>query len=204
MRSLIASRVRVTISCPALRRPGRPFFRKLARSFRLPFPCPTVSDSSPPAARPAPDFAAMVAAYDHMNHYGRANGMALTVPEPGQAEYRMTIREEHLSSPNTCHGGVLAGLMDAALGAAALSLAFTAREFVSTVEFKMNYLHAVHLHEVLVARGVVDHSGKTLMVSSCVIYRVVADQPEVAVARGLGTFNRYPANKRDFAQLVLA
>ncbi len=145
----------------------------------------------------------MVAAYDQMNHYSRTNGMAFNVPAPGQAEYRMTIREEHLSSPNTCHGGVLAGLMDAALGAAALSLAFNNLEFVSTVEFKMNYLHAVHLHDVLLAKGVVDHTGNTLIVSSCVIYREVAGQEDVAVARGLGTFNRYPANKRDFAKLML-
>ncbi|WP_226163085.1 PaaI family thioesterase [Hymenobacter terricola] len=158
---------------------------------------------TPAAARALPDLATMVAAYNHMNHYGRANGMALTVPTPGQAEYRMTVRDEHLSSPNTCHGGVLAGLMDAALGAAALSLAFTSLEFVSTVEFKMNYLHAVQLHDVLVAKGVVDHAGNTLVVSSCVIYRVVAGKEDVAVARGLGTFNRYPANKRDFAQLVM-
>ena len=145
----------------------------------------------------------MVAAYDHMNHYGRTNGMALTVPAAGLAEYRMTVRDEHLSSPNTCHGGVLAGLMDAALGAAALSLAFTSLEFVSTVEFKMNYLHAVHLHDVLVAKGVVDHAGNKLVVSSCVIYRVAEGKEDVAVARGLGTFNRYPANKRDFAKLVM-
>lgn len=146
----------------------------------------------------------MVAAYDRMNHYGRANGMVLTVPTPGQAEYRMTIRDEHLSSPNTCHGGVLAGLMDAALGAAALSLAFTKLEFVSTVEFKMNYLHAVLLGDALVARGMVDHAGNSLVVSSCVIYRVAEGQADVAVARGLGTFNRYPASKRDFAGLVVA
>ena len=162
-------------------------------------PCP-VSDS---AARPAPDLAALVAAYNQMNHYGRANGMALAVPAPGHAEYRMTVGADHLSSPNTCHGGVLAGLMDAALGAAALTLAFTAREFVSTVEFKMNFLHAVHLHDALVARAAVDHTGKTLLVSSCVIYRVAEGRPEVAVARGLGTFNRYPAGKRAFAQLLL-
>ena len=152
---------------------------------------------------PVPELAAMVAAYNQMNHYGRANGMALTVPAPGQAEYRMRVRDEHLSSPNTCHGGVLAGLMDAALGAAALSLAFTKLEFVSTVEFKMNYLHAVHLHDELVATGVVDHAGNSLVVSSCVIYRVKEGQADVAVARGLGTFNRYPANKRDFAKLVM-
>ena len=150
-----------------------------------------------------PDLGTMVAAYNQMNHYGRANGMVLTVSAPGQIEYRMRIRDEHLSSPNTCHGGVLAGLMDAALGAAALSLAFTKLEFVSTVEFKMNYLHAVHLHDELVARGTVDHSGNSLVVSSCVVYRVKEGHDDVAVARGLGTFNRYPASKRDFAQLVM-
>lgn len=150
-----------------------------------------------------PDLATMVAAYNQMNHFGRTNGMVLTVSTPGQVEYRMTIRDEHLSSPNTCHGGVLAGLMDAALGAAALSLAFTKLEFVSTVEFKMNYLHAVHLHDVLVARGIVDHAGNSLVVSSCVIYRMKDSHDDVAVARGLGTFNRYPASKRDFAQLVM-
>ena len=39
------------------------------------------------------------------------------------------------------------------LGAAALSLAFTAGELVSTVEFKINYLHPVRLHDQLVAHG---------------------------------------------------
>jgi uncharacterized protein (TIGR00369 family) len=158
---------------------------------------------SAPAQPAAPTIESMVAVYNQINHYGRANGMALTVPVPGEADYRMVVRAEHLSSPNTCHGGVLAGLMDAALGASALTLAFTTQEFVSTVEFKMNFLHAVHLHDELLARGRVDHVGSTLIVSSCVIYRVVPGQEDVAVARGLGTFNRYPATKRDFAQLVL-
>jgi uncharacterized protein (TIGR00369 family) len=150
-----------------------------------------------------PDLATMVAAYNHMNHYGRTNGMELTVLAPGQIEYRMRIRDEHLSSPNTCHGGVLAGLMDSALGAAALSLAFTKMELVSTVEFKMNYLHSVHLDDELVAHGTVDHGGNSLVVSSCVVYRVKEGHNDVAVARGLGTFNRYPASKRDFAQLLM-
>ena len=146
-----------------------------------------------------PDFATMVAFYNQINRYGQANGMVLTVPDAGRADYRMTVQLEHLSSPNTCHGGVLAGLMDAALGAAALTLAFTTGELVSTVEFKMNYLHPVHLHDELLAEGRVEHTGNKLIVSSCVVYRVAADQENVAVARGLGTFNRYPADKRDFS-----
>ena len=146
-----------------------------------------------------PDLATMVAFYNRINAYGQANGMALTVPAPGQADYRMRVCAEHLSSPNTCHGGVLAGLMDAALGAAALSLAFTTGELVSTVEFKMNYLHPVQLHDELRAEGRVEHTGNTLIVSSCIIYRVANNQDCLAVARGLGTFNRYPADKRGFS-----
>lgn len=146
----------------------------------------------------AVDWPALVAMYNQINRYGQANGMTLTVPAPGQAEYRMAIRDEHLSSPGTAHGGVVAGLMDAVLGAAALTLAFTAGEFVSTVEFKINYLHPVRLGDELRATAQVEHAGSTLVVSNGVVYRLAPDGAEVAVARGLGTFNRYPATKRDF------
>ncbi|UOQ78671.1 PaaI family thioesterase [Hymenobacter sp. 5516J-16] len=145
--------------------------------------------------KPTPDPAALLAIYNQINHYGRANGMELMVQEPGNVRYTMTIRDEHLSSPGTCHGGVLAGLMDATLGAAALSLAFTTAELVSTVEFKINYLHPVHLHDQLLAHGLVEHHGKTLVVSSAFISCPARNN--LVVARGMGTFNRYPASKRD-------
>ena len=124
--------------------------------------------------------------------------MTLSVPAPGQAEYRMVIRPEHLSSPGVAHGGVLAGLMDAVLGAAALTLAFTTGELVSTVEFKLNFLHPVRLGDELRATAQVDHAGKSLVVCSGTIYRQAAGAPsgETAVAQGMGTFNRYPAAKR--------
>jgi uncharacterized protein (TIGR00369 family) len=152
---------------------------------------------------PAPDWSRLVAAYNLINQYGQANGMVLTVPAPGQAEYRMAIREDHLSSPGTAHGGVVAGLMDSALGAAALTLAFTTAEFVSTVEFKLNYLYPVRLHDQLVARARVEHTGNKLIVSSCTVFRIDTDGKETAVAQGLGTFNRYPADKRDFGNLLM-
>ncbi len=145
---------------------------------------------------PLPDLAAMVAVYNQINHYGRANGMALDVLGPGQADYRMRVRPEHLSSPNTCHGGVLAGLMDAVLGAAALTLAFTGGDLVATVEFKINYLRPVLLGEELHAVARVEHAGKSTVVVSGTIYRANAE-PAQAVAQGLGTFNRYPVAKRE-------
>ena len=147
--------------------------------------------SSPPPA----DWTALVAHYNRINHYGQANGMTLHVPAPGQAEYRMLIQDAHLSSPGTAHGGVLAGLLDAVLGAAALTEAFTAGELVSTVEFKINYLRPVHLGDELRAVAQVTHTGKSIMVVSGTIYRQGEDGAQ-AVAQGLGTFNRYPASKR--------
>ncbi|MET4105562.1 PaaI family thioesterase [Hymenobacter sp. UYP22] len=148
------------------------------------------------------DAATLIAVYNRINHYGQANGMELVLNQPGDVRYTMTIRNEHLSSPGTCHGGVLAGLMDSALGAAALSLAFTAGELVSTVEFKINYLHPVRLNDQLVAHGVVEHSGKTLVVSSATI--TCPTRNNLVVARGMGTFNRYPATKRDFHDLLVS
>jgi uncharacterized protein (TIGR00369 family) len=146
---------------------------------------------------PPTDWLALVAHYNRINLYGQANGMTLTVPTPGQAEYRMLIQEAHLSSPGTAHGGVLAGLMDAALGAAALTLAFTGGDVVSTVEFKINYLRPVHLGDELRAVAKVEHSGKSIIVVSGTIYRQATDAAaEPAVAQGLGTFNRYPATKK--------
>jgi len=147
------------------------------------------------------DWPALVAHYNRINLYGQANGMALTVPTPGQAEYRMTIQEAHLSSPGTAHGGVLAGLMDAVLGAAALTQAFTAGDLVSTVEFKINYLRPVHLGDGLRAEARVEHTGKSIVVVSGTIYKPAPEPggPELAVAQGLGTFNRYPASKRNLA-----
>ncbi len=144
-----------------------------------------------------PDWPTLVAHYNRINRYGQANGMTLTVPAPGQAEYRMVITEAHLSSPGTAHGGVLAGLMDAVLGAAALTQAFTAGELVSTVEFKINYLRPVHLGDELRAVAQVAHAGKSIVVVSGTIYRLGdAATEDPAVAQGLGTFNRYPAAKK--------
>ncbi|MGI4870569.1 MAG: PaaI family thioesterase [Janthinobacterium lividum] len=150
---------------------------------------------------PLPDWPDLIAFYNQINQYGQANGMTLSVPAPGQATYQMHIRPEHLSSPGTAHGGVVAGLMDAVLGAAALSLAFTTGELVSTVEFKINYFHPVHLGDELQATAKVEHQGSSLLVSTGTIYRVAGGEL-LAVAHGVGTFNRYPATKRQLLPQV--
>lgn len=137
--------------------------------------------------------------YKQMNLFSQENGMVLTVKKPGESHYKMTILSKHLSSPNTCHGGVIAGFMDAIIGAAALSLAFTQNNLVSTVEFKINYFKPVHLGHVLRGEGKVDFEGKSIISSSGEIFNETTGE---LVAKAMGTFNIYPLSKRkDFSDM---
>lgn len=135
--------------------------------------------------------------YKQMNLFAKDNGMELTVKIPGESHYKMIVKDKHLSSPNTCHGGVIAGFMDAVIGAAALSLAFTDNDLVSTVEFKINYFKPAHLGDVLVGKGKVDFSGKSIITSSGEIFDETTGE---MVAKAMGTFNRYPLKKKDFSK----
>lgn len=135
----------------------------------------------------------MINHYNRINKYGEDNEMHLEILEPGHIIYKMNIVEKHLSSPNTCHGGVIAGLMDSVIGTAALSAAFVDNNLVSTVEFKINYLKPVNLGDVLIGEGKIDFKGKSTIVSSGKIYK--QHNNDVA-AIAIGTFNVYPLSKR--------
>ncbi len=135
----------------------------------------------------------MIQHYNHINKYGADNNMKLEILEPGHAIYTMTIEDKHLSSPNTCHGGVIAGLMDSVIGTAALSKAFEENNLTSTIEFKINYLQPVNLGDVLIGEGKIDFKGKSTIVSSG---KIVKQGNGAVVAIAIGTFNVYPLAKR--------
>jgi uncharacterized protein (TIGR00369 family) len=135
----------------------------------------------------------MISHYNHINKYGADNEMELEIIEPGHIIYTMKVLDKHLSSPNTCHGGVIAGLMDSVIGAAALSKAFEDNNLVSTVEFKINYLQPVKLGDVLIGEGKIDFIGKSIIVSSGKIQK---QDSNVVAAIAIGTFNVYPLSKR--------
>ncbi|MBU1172726.1 MAG: PaaI family thioesterase [Proteobacteria bacterium] len=120
-------------------------------------------------------------------------GMTLKVNDAGDATYTLTIGPNHLTALDSAHGGVAAGMMDAALGVAALSYAISQGNFCATVEFKMNYLKQVKPGDILVAHGKVKHTGNRLIVSECDIREQKSGD---LVASGLGTFTQYPMEKR--------
>jgi uncharacterized protein (TIGR00369 family) len=118
--------------------------------------------------------------------------MELTVVEPGHILYKMTVEKRHLATPTTIHGGMLAAMMDAVLGVAALSASATDENLVSTVEFKINYLSPALLGDVLIGEGKVDRKGNRIIITSG---QIVAQNRKEVVAKGMGTFNAYPKEK---------
>lgn len=130
--------------------------------------------------------------YNKVNHFGRTLDMELHFIQPGEIEYFMPISEKHLSNPSAVHGGAVAAMMDAVLGVAALSLAVEEQQLVSTVEFKINYFRPVLPGDELVGHGSIDFAGSRLIGTSGTIKSKKTGQ---LLAKGLGTFNRYPAEK---------
>ncbi len=139
--------------------------------------------------------------YKQIVQFDKHMGMELTVEAPGRVSYTLEVQSQHLTAPQSAHGGVAAAMMDATLGVAALSLAVTKGNLCATVEFKINYIKQAVPGGVLVSNGRVKHVGKRLIVSEGDI--IEKDSGEL-IATGLGTFTQYEAEKRnDVTQVVL-
>jgi uncharacterized protein (TIGR00369 family) len=134
----------------------------------------------------------LIELYKAHNKFGKANGMHLEINSPGNIRYTMKILPEHLATPIAAHGGIVAAMMDAVLGVTALSLTASQKNVVSTVEFKINYFNPALLDDELEAIGVVENQGKRIIVTSAQIKSLTHNR---IVAKGIGTFNAYPAEK---------
>lgn len=134
----------------------------------------------------------LIKIYQQTNQFGKYAGMELTKFESEGIAYRLEVKPEHLATPTTAHGGVIAGFMDGVLGLAALYVSSERAELVSTVEFKINFLTPVRLGNVLIGEGKVISAGKRIIVTDGLIYKEGSHE-KVAIATG--TFNAYPYQK---------
>ncbi len=130
--------------------------------------------------------------YTQTNQFGNTNGMELTKFEDNGIAYRLKIKQNHLATPTTAHGGIIAGYMDGILGLAALYVSSEDGNLVSTVEFKINFLSPVHLNDVLIGEGEVISKGKKIIITKGKIYKESTGQ---LIAIATGTFNAYPYEK---------
>ena len=134
--------------------------------------------------------------YNRGNNFGNELGLHLDLVETGKVKYTLTITESHLSNPMAAHGGVIAAMMDAILGVAALSVSVENEKLVSTVEYKTSFYTPVELNDELEGIGEVVFQGNRLISSEGSIYCLNKDNK--LVSKGLGTFNVYPSSKNTF------
>ncbi|MCP4913095.1 MAG: PaaI family thioesterase [Oligoflexia bacterium] len=129
--------------------------------------------------------------FEKISHFDKHMGLILKETTEGKIEYSLEIKKQHLSSPQTCHGGVIAAMMDAVLGIESLACAAAEDKLCSTVEFKLNFIKAAKLGDILKGEANIDFKGKSLVVTSGSLF--CGDD---LIAKGTGTFNLYPMSKK--------
>jgi uncharacterized protein (TIGR00369 family) len=138
----------------------------------------------------------LITRYISNNHFGKLLGMDFKILSEGLVEYYITIGNDHLATPHAAHGGLVASLVDAALGVAGLSAVHADNKVVSTVEYKTNFMSPALLGDTLIATGKVEQKGKRILIISCDV--VASNRKHILIAKALGTFNAYPAEKAGY------
>lgn len=103
--------------------------------------------------------------------------------EKGRATWRLTVAEQHLRTHGILHGGVVATLLDTAMGRAVSTLCRDDQSAV-TAQLNVNFIRPSWTGETLMITGEVQHSGRQTAVTRGEI-RTAAG---VLVATGTGTF----------------
>lgn len=136
----------------------------------------------------------LILKYIEHNQFGFLLGMDFKILEKGTVNYHLNIESKHLATPRAAHGGAIAGLMDAALGVAALSAVCEQGKVVSTLEMTTRFHAPALLNDKLVAESKTVTVGNRILVVEARVYN--ADRK--LVASGSGTFNAYPKEKAGF------
>lgn len=138
----------------------------------------------------------LIEKYIANNHFGKLIGMDFKIIDEGNVEYYLTISKTHLATPNSAHGGVIASLVDAALGVAGLSAVYKENKVVSTVEYKTNFMNPALLNDELKAVAKLEQRGKRILIISCDVF--ATNRNNTLIAKALGTFNTYDAAKAGY------
>ena len=103
--------------------------------------------------------------------------------EKGLAKWRLTVAEQHLRTHGILHGGVVATLLDTAMGRAVSTLC-REDQCAVTAQLNVNFLRPSWSGETLTVTGEVQHSGRQTAVARGEIRTATG----VLVATGSGTF----------------
>ena len=131
-----------------------------------------------------PDFRATIERYVAAQPYLALLGVVLDRVEPGLAEYKLPYRENIGQQDGFFHGGVIGGIAEAVMGAAAATLVADGANVVGA-EYKVNLLSPGR-GAALLARGTVVKPGRRLIVCRADIVALREDGAETlcAIAQG--------------------
>lgn len=111
---------------------------------------------------PNPDFRDFVTRYVAAQSYLALLGVELAAVEPGEAVYRVPFRADLGQQDGVFHGGVIGGVAEAVMGAAAATVVAAGCNVVGA-EYKLNLLSPA-AGSALIARGSVLKPGRRLVV----------------------------------------
>ena len=114
--------------------------------------------------------------------YSQAMGFRLAEAQNGRARIECVVSEAHTNTLGFCHGGVISGLMDMAVGVAAKSSLDDPLRGVTTVSLTVNYQRPGEVGRTLSAEATVQ-SGRRIL--SCAV--TVQDDRGEAIAVGVAT-----------------
>ena len=144
-----------------------------------------------------PEFRVAVERYVAAQRYLALLGVVLNRIEPGLAEYRLPYREDVGQQDGFFHGGVIGGIAEGVMGAAAATLVAADANVVGA-EYKVNLLSPGR-GVALLARGAVVRPGRRLIVCRADVVALDEDGAETlcAIAQGAMAVVEPPAATAD-------
>ena len=137
---------------------------------------------------------ALIKEYDQRNAFARSLGLSLNVIGDGVVTYTLTVEDDHLATPGFAHGGVLTTLLDATMGAGALTLVADEGLVVSTIEMQVNFIQAATLNERIIATSTVVRKGKKVIFMRAEI----RNEQNKLIAVSNGSFYPFKAEKAGY------
>lgn len=137
---------------------------------------------------------ALIQEYNLKNAFANLLGLSLHVIDEGVVSYRLTVENTHLATPGFVHGGVLTTLLDATMGAGALTLVADEGLVVSTIEMQVNFIQAVTLNDTVTATSAVIRKGKKVIFMRA----EVRNEQNTLIAVSNGSFYPFKAEKAGY------
>lgn len=123
---------------------------------------------------------------EHRNGFSDFLGIETVDRRRGFARLRLPVRDELLNGHGTVHGGVLASLVDNAIGAAIATLEADRIVGLATTDLNISYLNAAK-GEAITAEATILESGNTISFGEAELLDDAGD----LVAKGRATFRLF-------------